>query len=296
MQRSAAAAQVPELPRELVVAIARAAKHGGVLTRMLQVCRAWRGALNAEIISLWRETALARYPRLHGIVASAGAQAPCYRTLYRNQLDADATARTQTLRDAAPDPGLDQYVVTIELEVARLSEVDVDQYVIARLSFRMDQTPINAGEFCVSVTLTKEAAYDRLIPPIPLDGVVETASDAAAMIANFGSIKVYVTRLTDMKTTRLMASGVAMVDEDYDVCFQRRDMPRTGQLFGNTGVNAESQPAIKAWYYPRTARFDFHLYETPMRDDDGTPIKDARDELMTVLEVKRYLARFAVWG
>ena len=100
-----------------------------------------------------------------------------------------------------------------------------------------------------------------------------------------------------MKTTRLMASGVAMVDEDYDVCFQRRDMPRTGQLFGNTGVNAESQPAIKACYDARTATAEFSLLETPMRDDGtGIPIKDVSDEPMTVHEVKRYLARFAVWG
>ena len=43
---------VAELPRELVVAIARCAKHGVVLTTMLQVCRAWRMALTAEIASL----------------------------------------------------------------------------------------------------------------------------------------------------------------------------------------------------------------------------------------------------
>ena len=49
------AAQVPELPRELVVAIASARpRTHRVLTTMLQVCRAWRNALNAEIASLWR--------------------------------------------------------------------------------------------------------------------------------------------------------------------------------------------------------------------------------------------------
>ena len=94
MQRTAAeqatphGAPLPELPPELVVSIVRAGKDGLVLVKLLQVCKAWRRALTAESASLWREVALARYPRLHDVLAIAGAQPqpPDFRALYRQQV------------------------------------------------------------------------------------------------------------------------------------------------------------------------------------------------------------------
>ena len=125
------------MPRELVVAIARAAKHGVVLATMLQVCRAWRVALTAEIASLWREAALAQYPRLHGILAAAEAQSPCFRTLYRSQLEADDKARIGA--NYPPDPELDQYVLTAELSWAPPSGGPFDDQE-CRVTRRLDRS------------------------------------------------------------------------------------------------------------------------------------------------------------
>ena len=307
MQRSAAAAQVPELPRELVVAIARAAKHGVVLTTMLRVCRTWRAALNAELVSLWRETALARFPRLHGILAGAelphtGAQAPCFRTLYRNQLDADATEATAEIMDDNY-PGLDQYVLTVEIDLhRRKSQLAC---VVARSSVRLDKVPSieerhQGVPFNVSLHLQKMIDYDHLLPAGLHQADHEIILDTAAdVVARYGYISIYVTRLTDMKTTRLMDTGDAEISDEneYLVHFLRAVMPRTPMLFGNTGLNAESQPEITAIFDTADAAVEILFYETPMRDSDGRILMDSASEaLMTVHEVKRYLARFAVWG
>ena len=125
MQRTAAkqasphGAPLPELPPELVVSIVRAGKDGRALARLLQVCKAWRRAITAESASLWREVALARYPRLHDVLAIAGVrpQPPDFRALYRSQLSA------QRIEHEAP-PHFDAYVMTVELQTFHMSAHD----------------------------------------------------------------------------------------------------------------------------------------------------------------------------
>ena len=78
-----AAMAVAELPRGLVVAIARAAKHGVVLTTMLQVCRTWRiRAERGDRQPVARDGA-AQFPRCtaSGRRAQAPATARCTATL-----------------------------------------------------------------------------------------------------------------------------------------------------------------------------------------------------------------------
>ena len=70
------------------MSIVRAGKDGLVLVKLLQVCKAWRRAITAELANLWRDIALEQYPRLHDIVKFAP-QPPDFRALYRSQLTAE---------------------------------------------------------------------------------------------------------------------------------------------------------------------------------------------------------------
>jgi hypothetical protein len=60
------------------------------LVRMLTVCKSWNVALNASSQSLWKQAALGQYSRLGPILAAFKQPAGrlCFRTLYRNQLQA----------------------------------------------------------------------------------------------------------------------------------------------------------------------------------------------------------------
>ena len=172
MQRSAAAAQVPELPRELVVAIARAAKDGITLATMLQVCRAWRVALNAEIASLLPRRSRA-VPRLHGILAAAEAQSPCFRTLYRNRLEADDKfGPVQIILQTQNSPSMStaelSWATEWRLVAASRSPAQPGTrrlYRGCRNSIRLDRAFTQLGSrLRRMIVLTKEAAYDALIP------------------------------------------------------------------------------------------------------------------------------------
>lgn len=295
MQRSAAAAQVPELPRELVVAIARAAKHGGVLTRMLQVCRAWRIALNAEIVSLWRETALARFPRLHGIVAAwadcsarasappgaAGAQAPCYRTLYRNHLHAER--RPNPILREEP---LNQYILTVEMSMIIDSD---DIRTIARSSNPLDCALYDRTEVSGSIILTKEAEYDVMVPRS------YSAFEVRDEIKAWGVFRLYVTRMSDMKICEIVDSyenGNRVVNEEGEVCFEILEMTRIPKLFEDTGLDLESAPKMTVNFDPLSMKVSFELYEVAAtREQGGTP----EPAWMTTNEFRKYLAWFAVW-
>ena len=155
-------AHVPELPPELVVSVVRASKTGVVLVKMLQVCKAWRRAITAESASLWREVALARYPRLRAVLTIAQAQPPCFRSLYRSQLAADRS----TYSLANQSPTLDAYVLTAELQVqdGAWTATGSRFKTIAHHSERMDrvvhetQEPLLYGR----MMLTKEAEYDHV--------------------------------------------------------------------------------------------------------------------------------------
>ena len=113
--RRRAPQSVPDLPAEMIVAIVRASKHGATLVRLRQVCKAWRRAIDAESASLWREAALERFPRIREFVAAANLRAPCYRSMYRAQIEAESAI-------CLPRTYLDAYVLSAELQVREHSE------------------------------------------------------------------------------------------------------------------------------------------------------------------------------
>ena len=296
---------VAELPRELVVAIARAAKHGVTLATMLQVCRAWRVALTAEIASLWREAALAQYPRLHGILAAAEAQSPCFRTLYRSQLEADDKARIGA--NYPPDPELDQYVVTAELSWAaewgwsipppsdypgagdhQRTRVRGGWTAVARNSIRLDRAlaQLQGPDGSAMLMLTKEAAYDALIP----------STATCAEISDRVRVTIHVTRVSDMKSMQLadtpdvMNRTHLMGGFDQEIRFATWALPRRPQIFYDTGSNFESQPTVEVAFTPQTMEVTLHFIEQPHHTQG-----EVAEPLMTISELKRYLAWQAEW-
>ena len=138
MQRTAAeqatphGAPLPELPPELVVSIVRASKDSLVLIKLLQVCKAWRRAIIDESASLWRDVALAEYPRIHDIVKFAP-QPPDFRALYRSQLTAEPGHFH--LHNRGPD--LDAYLLTAEMQIC--DSESKRPIVLARSSERLDR-------------------------------------------------------------------------------------------------------------------------------------------------------------
>ena len=205
MQRTAAeqatphSAPLPELPPELVVSIVRAGKDGVVLVKLLQVCKAWRRALDAEGASLWREVALAKYPRLNDLLVISGAQLQHtdFRSLYRKQYAVN--------RPSYPSrhPGLHEYALTVELHTGGLLRT---QKVVARASERLDRLLVleNQNRYRAQLSLTKQPAFDELVGSE--DGGLEK------FVRVNGCFTLYATRLSDLTTTRVIQLHRCVVD------------------------------------------------------------------------------------
>ena len=295
-------AQIPELPRELVVAIARAGERGRLSSRVLavmpQVCNAWRTAIAAESASLWRSAALADFPQLQRIVEISGLQQPCFRSLYQKQLRALPTQ----LHPPRPAASFSDYVLTIELDVhapwakvrfpststSRLyAEAEVQQgqkITVARSSERLDRVlgvlPLAEDGYLHGTTrLTKDPAYDELIPGDA------TAYDLAQCIL----LRFSLTRLADMNAVELCD----FPDCDHDdgqITFNQVKMPCIPHLFPT--LQRTPDPFMSAVFCPSDGmEVDFQAWEVP-----GPAVnREQEEQEMTLDEFKTYLTWHAPW-
>ena len=302
MQRTAAkqasphGAPLPELPPELVVSIVRAGKDGLVLVKLLQVCKAWRRALTAESASLWREVALARYPRLHDVLAIAGAHPnpPCFRSLYREQFAADRPDHRMH------SPELDAYVLTVELYTGGEG---VARRQIARASERLDRV------------LTVEIASRRYVR------MLLTKADNALVPADFFdfnrgkcSFVLYATRLSDLKTARIAEIEYSDVVDNPEGDEETPDFGRHmdeggehGFVFQNHvlhmrnisifGKDEPTEPLIYAAFNPSQMQLFVDFWE---RNRDGTSFEGGNgpegEMFMTEEELRVYLDFHALWS
>ena len=318
MQRTAAeqatphGAPLPELPSELVVSIVRAGKDGVFLVKMLRVCKAWRRAITAESASLWREAALARYPRLHAVLA-VSPQPPCFRSLYRSQLTADLSSYA----DVNQSPSLDAYMLTAELQI-RTAQVGpgtpntVRRYkTIAHYSERMDRVvmeqvdPPGPGRILDGrMVLTKEPTYDAA--PSCVTPLNFRRGDAMFVL--------YATRLSDLKTTRIVEICDAFDDnyeyadnENFDRYLQEGDercivfgtsyMECGHSMFDSDG----NDPVIYASFAPSQMLFKFDFWERGRAaNGDPEPIDEGQgptgEIYMAREELQTYLRWHARWS
>jgi len=101
---------VDVLPDELLVCVGRAAllSSPAQLAALEASCRRWLSTLRQADVECWEVVALERFPRLKSIVAHGGTDAPTFRTLYRNQLQAEKPT-------ADPRMSIDEFIFTFEL-------------------------------------------------------------------------------------------------------------------------------------------------------------------------------------
>lgn len=211
------APQLPNLPAEMIVAIVRASKHGPTLVTLRQVCKAWRRAIDAESASLWREVALERFPRIRDIVAAANVQAPCYRSLYRTQLETE-----RAFRHGFRQRTLDGYVLTAELQLRALS-VEGDRWywlTLGRGSARLaDTLEIDSDNDDGAVLDGGRITLARVQPAY--------ANMEKKPIGEWGEqlqIRFLVTRVADMKTAvicELESSAYAADEVGFDGNLER---------------------------------------------------------------------------
>ena len=302
MQRTAAeqatphGAPLPELPPELVVSIVRAGKDGRVLVNLLQVCKAWRRAITAESASLWREVALAKYPRLHDVLAIAGAppNPPCFRSLYREQVAAD---RPDCRRHS---PHLNAYVLTVQLHTY---DDKADQFLlIARASERLDRVCTLEGRHRRYARMLLTKAEDALVP-----------ADSIEFVRGKCSFVLYATRLSDLKTTKVAEIEYADVFESSDHSDGAwnfgRHMEEGGEhgiVFGVSGMHMrnisifrnddESEPVIYAAFNPSQMQLYVDFWE---RNRDGTSMGGVGPDgemFMAEEELQTYLHFHALWS
>ena len=312
-------AHVPELPPELVVSIVRAGKDGIILVKMLQVCKAWRRALTAESASLWREVALARYPRLHDVLAIAGAQPqpPDFRALYRSQLSA------QRIEDESPPP-FHAYVMTVELQTFYRSAHDAvhgrqsgRHYLIARASERLDRM-VNYDEAMGTSRLGGRAVL-TMEPPASVksvrgwDGHVPTGADFGEWVRDHAFITLYVTRLSDLKTAKIAEIADVVpeypenrVDEqtNYDNYTHEGDEPcivhrcevleRGTPIFDDDG----NMPIVYSSFAPSQMVFKFDFWEErgDRRENPPDGPGPAGEVYMAETELRDYLRWHARWS
>ena len=320
MQRTAAeqatphGAPLPELPPELVVSIVRAGKsispaslfrkHGLILVKMLQVCKAWRRALTAELANLWREVALAQYPRLHDVLAMAGTRPEplCFRSLYRSQLDADR----RPLRT-----GLHAYALTVELHAMR--QTGPVKQLVARASVRMDRMFTfdndGLGRLHGDVVLTMEPAYKAGLRQVDLAGHASFED----FVRNRCSFRLYATRLSDLKTAKIVqirqvaTSEDGVFDRHREECGERcivygfHFMAQGMSIFDQHDAEA-NEPGVYAAFDPVQKKFYFDFWER-YRGDYDDPLHSinqggdgpAGEMYMAEVELQDYLGFHARW-
>jgi hypothetical protein len=306
--------QVPELPGDLAVAVARAAKDGRVLATMLQVCRAWRAALTADR-NLWREAALAQFPRLKSLVSCPNIRELNFRELYRNQARAEKPQPAQPVVELPP---LSDYILTAELG-AYLAHVpgrydlpfggvpaendpmfaqyveDLPKYVVLAQSSAPLLTCFDGHEHLYDgvMQLTKEPAFDDLIRPEALlpSGMYPWYAPT------FMRLKFFVTRVSDMATVKiwegakiddfLMSEQQDLADQgalvEYSVHYADECCDQVPRLFPN--VNRERDPAMRAAFTPSDGmRVNFGFVDTSGGWGE-----------MSAESLKLYLSSFAPW-
>jgi hypothetical protein len=306
MQRTAAehatphGATLPELPPELVVSIVRAGKDGLVLVKLLQVCKAWRRAIAAESARLWREVALAKYPRLHDVLAFAGAppNPPCFRSLYREQVAAD---RPDCRRQS---PHLNAYALTVELYAVGIEHggEGVARRQIARASERLDRVCTLEGRHRRYARMLLTKAEDALVP-----------ADSIEFVRGKCSFVLYATRLSDLKTTKVAEIDYADVYESsnhsdgaWNFGRHREEGGEHGIVFGVSGMHMrnisifrnddESEPVIYAAFNPSQMQLYVDFWE---RNRDGTSMGGVGPDgemFMAEEELQTYLHFHALWS
>ena len=289
-------AQIPELPRELVVAIARAGDRGyssfGLLRTMPQVCKAWHNAIKAESASLWRSAALADFPQLQRIVEISGVEQPCFRSLYEKQL------RATQLDPPRPVAKVSDYVLTIELDLhttvakamfpstsaSRLyAGAEVQRISVARSSERLDRVLPPVGHaFRGRATLQKDPAYDELIP-----GDATPQDLAECMILRFS-----LTRLADMNAMELCDFSMNNCDADDDqIIYHQEHLPCIPQLFSTTHRTPDPWMSANLSITNGVVNVEFQAWEVP---GPSVQHEQAEDEMM-MDEFTTYLTWYARW-
>ena len=277
------------LPAEMIVAIARDAKHGPTLSRMRQVCRAWRHALDAESSSLWREAALEQFPRISGMVACFQS-AQCYRTLYRSQLRAEAWASANAV--SRTDHELNSYILTAELQVARGGAPAFDDRItVARSSQRLSDTlrllpaqdrKTDAGQ----MVLAKTSAYTN--------DMEHTEAFCRGLCLRF-----LVTRVSDMNTAEICDftesfTAVEVFDFNEGVFgfFNLAHLHRIPTNFrSDDHAKTRAYAGMSASFDPSTMTIDFRFMEHDTSDQvEWTPVNE-----MLESELQDYLAWYVPW-
>jgi len=100
---------------DLLTHIALSGSGGAtLLTRMRQICRTWRTAVDEDAESTWRTLALRRFPRLHLILKHEPGPHD-FRTVYRQQLMAEQGAEGPSAETSYPP--LDAYIFLVEVQL-----------------------------------------------------------------------------------------------------------------------------------------------------------------------------------
>ena len=87
-------------------------------------------------------------------------------------------------------------------------------------------------------------------------------------------VTIHVTRVSDMKSMQLAVAGDVMNLHDLMNGWDERDqirrgaLPRRPQIFGDTGSNFDSQPAVEMAFAPMTMEVRLHFIEQPHHDLD----------------------------
>ena len=100
--------------------------------------------------------------------------------------------------------------------------------------------------------------------------------------------------MSDMKSMQLAVTDDIinlheLIGGDNEIRFVEATLPRIPQVFGDTGSNFESRPAVEMEFTPKEMEVRLHFYEQPHH------ALDVDEPLMLVVNLKRYLAWHAEW-
>lgn len=214
------------LDADLLVNIAAKSGCARALPPMLLVNQHWQAALGAGGDVLWKELALARFPRLQSLVALVPSTLP-FKTLYRKQL----AAHPPHPPVVHPHPPLSDYVLSFEL---RHKEWACSWTTTLRLT-RGDDSLVTFGGLADGVNPEPWTGAQRPEWCQELDALEENyGNDAVNWLAIqrtvLGALElsIFVTRRKDMSTILLYSSvGHGFEYDDQYIHFDADGIPQS---------------------------------------------------------------------
>lgn len=269
------------VPHDVITQIALRRCDAILVISMECTCAAWRAALRADEVELWRVMVLSRFPRVASIYEALPAHKRSYRLMYKTQLRAEHVHRADEPKTSIGE----DYIFTVEVvhkqtvmlsSTCRFHAAQTDEQEQQTVFLESGDIWSEQPEWVAPVMSTLEHAQDN------------AQLDTLASLRDEWKTRSFVTRVSDLCTVQLTANALDTSNSSGDcLWFDSEPLPmRSHALLFEHPAATPAKPMAYITFFPDDG--DCHLNFDKIIDDWGSTPMPAKDLL-------RYLEHFPPW-